>query len=519
MYDGILRISLSKNISDLKNEIESFIEKLNVKVLKTETNGGFGALIKSISVNDEGFQLHLISDKTKRGHSLCLMIKNKLKAFLGQNFHIGVRKVVLTNYSIVFDIDYTKIEIIKKKISGLNEIQKTSQIDKKILVEFNEIDESQLKSNIIDRIINLIYEEVGEEELVFRISKVKPGTILSKGNPKELKIKDDLTTLLEEMGWIKRFIGRGQWIYLPPYTTIFRVIWELCREIAIKLGYKEALFPKLIHTDVMMRMKYFEGLPEGMYYACHAERNPVLFEEFKKELRIYNKLPIDILKKGLNDPEYVLAPAQCEPFYQLFYKEILDKSNLPIKLFDASGFTYRYEGGGVTGLTRVNEFQRVELVEIGTPDQVKEIAEETTAAYEKLCDLLNFEWYIEAGDDPFYLAGRRYEDRAIEFPDIPKKEVRIKLPKNESMSTGSINLHGTHFVEGFKIKTNFGQKLWTGCTGFGVSRIVYGFLIYNGLNLDDWPEPIKKRIGCLPDTPKTLTWPRNNKEGNHEGIL
>jgi len=509
-YMGILEYKVNKDIRKFEIDIKTFLAQLVDNISESRRTQDESLTMVSLSAEDETIRIELGGGYGL--HLIALMIKNKLRAFLGEKFVVGVRESTLCNYKIVFDIDQTYLCSIKERISSFKEVLNVSSFNGNVMVEFKDLDESKLKSNVVNRLIKIVAEET-REELVFKISKVKPGTILSRcKQTREFKIAGDLTQLLEDRGWIKRFPGRGQWIYLPPYTCIFRVLWEQCIDVARKNGYNEALFPKLIHTDIMMRMAYFEGLPEGMYYVSHAKRNPELFHEFKQKLRLYGELPVELLKKGLNDPEFVLAPAQCEPFYQLFCGEILGKSSLPIKLFDASGFTYRYEGGGASGLNRVNEFQRVELVGIGTSKQIKKIADDATTAYEDLCDLLELEWFIEAGDDPFYLAGRQSEDRKIEFPDIPKREVRIRTPDG-SISVGSINIHGTHFVEGFKIKTNFGEKLWTGCTGLGVSRLVYCFLIYHGLDFDKWPTFVRKKIGALPDVPATLSWPSTTSSG------
>ncbi|MBD3351971.1 MAG: serine--tRNA ligase, partial [Candidatus Lokiarchaeota archaeon] len=369
-------------------------------------------------------------------------------------------------------------------------------------------DDAVLKNNVIDRIIRWIKNEsTYQEDMVFRVSSIAPGTTIKKSKPREILIKENLNTILLEKGWINQFPGRGQWMYLGPYATLFRAIQDYCKEKINELGFIECLFPKMIHTDVMMRMKYFEGLPEGMFYVSFPEREPELFQKFKAQLKIYNELPLDTLEEALNPPFAVLAPAQCEPFYQFFSKQILEKDALPIKFCDYSGYTYRNEGGGTGGLERVSEFQRIETVYLGTPEMVEEIADKTQDAFTTVCDGLGLEWFVEVGDDPFYLSGRKYDDKELQYPKIFKREIRVKTQKDESISIGSVNVHGTHFVDGFKIKNNFHGDLWTGCTGFGVSRMVFVFLLYNGLDPKKWPEVVKKRVNDLPDIPKILNWP------------
>ena len=79
-------------------------------------------------------------------------------------------------------------------------------------------------------------------------------------------------------------------------------------------------------------------------------------------------------------------------------------------------------------MDRVHEFQRVELVWLGTPEQVEKIRDTTLEISQNLADLMELEWYTEVGDDPFYLEGRKSEERGIEFPDVPKYEMRLVVP-------------------------------------------------------------------------------------------
>lgn len=281
----------------------------------------------------------------------------------------------------------------------------------------------------------------------------------------------------------------------------------LIEEIVEKLGFEECLFPKLIPFETMEKMKYLEGLPEGMYYCCAPKRDPETFNQFKNQLVINKEVPVDLLKKGLKDPSYVLAPAQCEPFYEFLSHEVVDEKDLPIKFYDKSGWTYRWEGGGAKGLDRVHEFQRIELVWLDTPENTTKIRDQTLELSQKLANKLELEWYTEIGDDPFYLEGRKVEKRGIEFPDIPKYEMRLTIPGAEKgVAIVSANVHGTHFIEGFSIKETHKHRIWTGCTGLGMTRWIFGFLAQKGFDMENWPEEVKEKVKKV-KVPKILTWP------------
>ncbi|ENN96657.1 seryl-tRNA ligase [Methanocaldococcus villosus KIN24-T80] len=82
----------------------------------------------------------------------------------------------------------------------------------------------------------------------------------------------------------------------------------------------------------------------------------------------------------------------------------------------------------------------------------------------------------------------------------------METKEEKGVAVVSANVHGTHFVEGFRIKDYKNRRVWTGCTGFGITRWVYGFLSQYGFNYDDWPDEIKKRVEKI-ETVKMITWP------------
>ncbi|OKY78234.1 MAG: Seryl-tRNA synthetase [Candidatus Methanohalarchaeum thermophilum] len=514
--DGYIELSEEPE-EKVKEDILEFIKE-NKDLLEKGAPKEKGSEILSLELNENRLNLRIHGDRFVRPHEGLIRYINPLSDEIGPKHHIGVRSIGFNDYKIKFNkIEQSKVDKIKNEFSEIKEIKEINkkEKDKQLEVSLNKLNETEIKSGVIDRLFKLILEYMEEdEELATKVSKIKPGKVLSESKEKKAKLDEDPTEVAKRKGWVKKFPGKGQWTYLPPFMKLFKAIQRISgNEIPEKLDFSEAMFPKLIPLEVMEKMKYLEGLPEGMYYTCSPERKPDIYELFKKELKIQNSPPIDILKKGLNDPGYVLAPAQCEPFYQLFTHEMMDEENLPIKLFDSSGFTYRWEGGGSKGLDRVNEFQRTELVWIGKPKQVETIAEEIVEAYKKvLDDYLKVEWYIEVGDDPFYLEGRKGEMKDIEYPDIPKYEIRVNMPNGESLSVGSVNIHGTHFVEGFSIRSQSEKPLWTGCAGIGLNRWVLAFLAYNGFDPKDWPRKIKEKTLPLPDVPFTLEWPEKQED-------
>jgi len=517
-------IKTSKDVECAKEDISEFIREANESLLVKGAPEGKGAKVLDFKVSNNTISLEIFSDRYVRAHDALIRLYNPLRDLLGRKYHVGLRGMSTNYYCIKITDDNIDLDNVKDILSDIPEIEDIKIGNEgNIEIYLKELSESDLRSHSIDRIIGLLKDELepnlsadladktekaDKDYLVYRVAKVEPGTILFKCKDRiKLALDRDPTDVAEEIGWIKRFPGKGQWIYLPPYAKLFRAISDvIVEEMPEKLGFSEALFPKLIPLKIMKKMRYLEGLPEGMYYVSPPKRDPKIYERFKKELAIRDDIPIQILKEGLKDPSYVLAPAQCEPFYQIFSHEMVDLDELPIKMFDRSGFTYRWEGGATKGLDRVNEFQRIEMVFLGTLDQVNEIADDCLKAYMNVLDLMGLNWHVEVGDDPFYLEGLREEKRNIEYPDIPKYEVRVETVGGGTISVGSVNIHGTHFVTGFSIRSP--KPVWTGCVGLGVSRWTAVFLSHYGFDIEKWPSIIKNRVKELPKVPKTLEWPK-----------
>ncbi len=508
-------VLFSKEADEALEDIKSFIEQANDDIFqKGVSPDQKDDASQIVDWNLKGNSLHLkiVSGRRGRAHDALLRIKKPLTQLLGPKYHIGVRKITVEDYCI----EIPSQGIID--VSQMPYVEDSAFEDDRMIIKFQKLGEGDLRKHVVDRVVKHVLvetenvqEESAEEAddiLTRQVTKIEPGTIVGRSPKFSIFFEGDPTEEAARQGWVKKFPGKGQWFYGPQFIALQRTIEDIFLEALVeKLGFYECMWPKLIPIPVMNKMRYLEGLPEGMYYCSAPRRDPEVFKKFKNELLIKKEVPIERLKDGLKDPSYVLAPAQCEPFYEFFSHEVLDEKDLPIKLFDKSGWTYRWEAGGAKGLDRVHEFQRTELVWLGTPEQVEEIRDATLEISQDLANQMELEWYTEIGDDPFYLEGRKVEERGIQFPDVPKYEMRLVVPgADKGVAAVSANVHGTHFTEGFSIKETHNHTLWTGCTGIGTTRWLFGFLAQKGFDEVNWPDMVRDKVNKV-ITPKVLTWP------------
>ncbi|MCK5616019.1 serine--tRNA ligase, partial [Candidatus Pacearchaeota archaeon] len=507
-----------------KKDLEKIIEAANETMLLRgvpEDHKEGGAKIVRWTTKDNSLMLTIESGMFVRAYTAILRTRKLLSTELGKKYKFGIRKVVAT--SISFKIPLTT----QTSQSALEEI-KSSSFVKSIKVEngylsviLNEMKEHELKRNVPDRMFKEIKIVLDREEE--RPPANKPLPIVKKSNPKKVKFTKEPMGVALGLGWVKEFPGRGQWIYTTPYTQLFEIIKDLLIEDVVKkLGFHPFMLPKVIPLEVMKKMPgYLEDIPEGMYYVCPPPRDPNAFKSFKEKMKVTKEVPSEELKRVLKDPDYVLAPAQCEPFWQFYGEEILDLDRLPYKLFDCSGWTYRWEGGGVEGMVRLQEFQRIELTYIGSPEKIVQIRdsvlEECTRTADKILDM---EWRITAAT-PFWAKEDNVDFDVKDSKNIAAYDLEIYLPyrgdreNSEWLEIAGCFVHQLKFINSFKIKEMKKREIWTGCTGLGVTRWVAAFLSTYGFDVETWPKRVKDKFEVNYKPVKTLNWPPKIDESLH----
>ncbi len=505
------RIELSSDASGAMQEIREALDELGEFLRRgAEKYGEETAELMDWSVEGNVLRVLIRSGRSLRAHDALLRLKNILAQKVGSK-RIGVRRVL--------------VESLEVRISGghvgrqraeelLEEIAEVSESNGDLILSFHNLTEHDLRDRVVDRAIKLVRVEEARVEG----EKLAPfGTVLRKGAEKPHKLEMDVAVEAERRGWVKRYPGRGQWIYMPPMAALVRAIIQLLIDrIAKPLGFEEWMFPRLVPMEIYKKLTtYIEHLPDGVFYVCVPPRDPSAFDEFKREFKLRRELRTDLLKNILGKPEYIMEAIQCTAFYQFFSGEIVRLEDLPVKAYEVmGGWTWRNEAGGVEGLVRTNEFLRMEMVFLGAPDQVIELRNKVTdLTIEVLEKNLDMEWRLVAGA-PFYLSPQEASKRLIDISHIdriPTLDVEVYLPyrgsreEAEWLEITAASVHRDFYVKNFRIKEARGREIWTGCVGHGISRWATGFLARHGFDFDEWPDSIKSIIKRLPQPPKTIT--------------
>ncbi|MEM4700314.1 MAG: aminoacyl--tRNA ligase-related protein [Candidatus Nezhaarchaeales archaeon] len=507
-------LEFSSSVENYIGDLALIIEEINASLLtKGAADLKEAAKVSSWTVKDDKLFLEIVSGRGVRAHDGLLRIRKHLAQVMGLKFRIGLRKVYVEVLEAEVPSPAFGLEEVKQKLKGIADVIK---VDDGLVVMFRNLSEEDLEDRVVDRALRGIMRAEKVEEG----AKLVPyGFVLRRSAEKPIIFTGEVAQEAERLGWIKRFPARGQWIFTAPMTSLISAIRGVIIDYICKpLGFQEWVFPRLIPFEVLKKLAtYVEHLPEGMFYVCAPPRDPKVFEEFKREFALRRKIRADLLKEILEQPSYVLDAIQCAPFYQFFSGEMVRAEDLPVKVYDyAGGWTWRNEGGGVEGLARTNEFLRLEMVYLGTPEQVVELRDKIVEKVIEVVDkVLDLEWRLTVGA-PFYLSQEEACKKLVDISEsskIPALDVECYLPyrgdreTSEWLEISACNIHMTHYVDSFKIKGAKGEELWTGCAGHGLTRWTTALLAQKGFDFDKWPKEIKERIGSLPSPITTLTWP------------
>ena len=514
-FRGTLHIVFNQDIESIgREEFSEIIDDLNKEILiKGAKDPAEAAKILDWSIEDSRLILQLESGRKVRIDDAALRIRNAFLRDFCRKHKVGVRELILRD--TVLELDgrlgvYLKVPFIRDI-----EVR-----DEKTYIYFTELTESEFKKQIFVRLIRLLEEKEAKEKWK---GKAEHWQLIKQSREKiKVPFREDPNKILEDIGWIKRF-AIGQWIFTPPFTYLMNMMKNLLYEEVLKpLGFQEAVFPKIYPLEIGLKTGHLKGTINSMLFSCLPKSYEISeYEDLIDYMHVVNKVPTDLLTKHLKPPGYFLCFAQCEPFYQFFSGEIMGEDNLPVKWFDKSGPSFRWEAGGIHGVERVIEFHRVEIVWLGKPEQVIDIRNRLLERYEYFMDrVLDLEWRW-AWVTPWYYeqAGEiREVEMNIDQPGTIDFEAWLPYrgergDRKAWLEIGNISIHGVKFTKPFRIKHSRKETLWTGCSGFGTERWLISFLAQKGFDPSNWPSPIREylRKNPFPTPVSAVTYPKSQE--------
>jgi len=462
-------------------------------ILEKGAPEGQGAHLTTWKLYGNKIDLVIDSDRFVRAHDALLRLRRPLSELLGKQFRIGVRGLDINK----FDIEVESDRAITHKIPYVREIKfENGRLFLSLDVgPEGSLGQSEIENRIPDRIISLL-----EEKLQSYGGKTEHWELLWESAAREPKFSRDPTEEMQKVGWIKHGSSRGQWIYGPQATAVFRAFEKIVLEEILKpLAYREMIFPKLDTWDVWKKSGHAQGVYPEIYFVCPPKtRDPAFWEEVMDYYKITHEVPLELVKEKIDVPIGGMCYAQCPTFWGFLQGMTLPNEELPICVFDRSGTSHRYESGGIHGIERVDEFHRIEIVWLGTKEQVQAEKEKLTACYKHIFeDILELTWRT-AWVTPWFMA-QEGKTGLAEMTGAGTVDYEAVLPYNGNwIEFQNLSVNGEKYPKGFTVKAQSGEALWSGCSGVGLERWASAFLSQKGLEPENWPEAFRKYFGEMP---------------------
>jgi len=437
-------------------------------------------------------ELVFVSGPYTRVHDALFRFRKQIPTVLGK-FRMGLREIEIAGYTVTMAGSFPEVF----RVPTLPFI-KSSRFQGESLVLELTVNAIDLENRIPDRLVRLIEEKI---EAATYGGKGEHWELLFESGPKPRHSEKDPTAEMLEQGWIKHAPARGQWIFGPQAVQLFRAFETIVmREIIGHLGFSEMIFPKMIPWEVWMRSGHAKGIyPEVYYISTPKTRDPAFWEDVSDYFKVTGEVWVEEIRKRIDGPIGGMCYAQCPPFWPFVQGETLANDCLPVRVFDRSGTSHRYESGGIHGIERVDEFHRIEILWLGTAEQTVDIAEKLHRAYHRVFeDILELEWR-SAKVTPWFMAQEGMvggESSCGCGSRIGTTDYEAYLPYNESwLEFQNVSINGDKYPRGFNVKIQSGADCWSGCSGIGLERWTAAFLAQKGLEPENWPEMVARLVG------------------------
>lgn len=436
--------------------------------------------------------LEIESGPYTRAHDALFRFRKQVATALGR-YRLGVRGIEIKEFGITlsgaFPADF--------RVPSLPFIRTAILCDESLELDLVTT-ATDLENKVPDRVIRLVEEKV--QAAVYGGKGEHWELVFESGEKPRFSDRDPTDEMIRR-GWVKHALSRGQWIHGPQSTQLFRAFEQLViDEIIRPLGFTEMIFPKLVPWEVWKKSGHAKGVYPEIYYVCTPKtRDPAYWEEVGDYFKVTGEVPVDLIREKIDGPIGGLCYAQCPSFWPFVQGETLANECLPIRVFDRSGTSHRYESGGIHGIERVDEFHRIEILWLGTAEQTVTMADCLHQAYHTVFeDLLELEWR-SARVTPWFMA----QEGMIETEAscgcgnrIGTTDYEALLPYSKNwLEFQNVSINGDKYPKGFNVKIQSGAECWSGCSGVGLERWTAAFLAQKGLDAENWPEAVARLVG------------------------
>ncbi|MBZ5619990.1 MAG: hypothetical protein LAQ69_14895 [Acidobacteriia bacterium] len=243
-----------------------------------------------------------------------------------------------------------------------------------------------------------------------------------------------------------------------PFVTLCCYFDAAFQALARRRGARPHAYPGMVSRQLLERFEYFSSFPGVATSAGDG---------------------------------YVLPPAVCYHTYEFLAGRELEAHPYRVT---AVGRCSRFEGERLTGSPEcLWSFTMRELVFFGS-DQ--EVARERKALMRSIAGLLRtagMTGTLAPATDPFFLGESRGKLLLQKLKEL-KHELRAPIRAGADLAIASFNHHEDFFTRRMNIRLANGVPANSGCAAFGIERWSYAFVCQNGLEIDCWPDPVRRFV-------------------------
>jgi seryl-tRNA synthetase len=259
--------------------------------------------------------------------------------------------------------------------------------------------------------------------------------------------------------------------------ALFEAIRGRIAALAREVTGDEIRVPPALGFDVLERAAYFDSFPHWLTAAAHLTGDEKTLEMVARDPR-----PGELAARSLVPSRTALSPALCYHVYDLHAHRTLAAG--PTTMC-TQGTCWRREER-FDPLERAWAFTMVEVVCLGSSDEVASFRTEWIHKARALAEALGLEPRVEPATDPFFAPTARGRQLIQKLKSL-KDELLLPIGDSKRVAAASFNHHESFFGSAFDIELASGECAASGCVAFGLERWLLAFLVAHGPDPEGWP--------------------------------
>ena len=374
---------------------------------------------------------------------------------------------VKTNRSDIVDY-YNKLLKQKKldfKIYLIDGSQMLEKIYKKNSFGWCEIPSNKWSSEFYTRYLKFIKQNKSKEK----------NQIQEHFNDKKFAISEkEVRRKLIDEKWIYPINVPGSYIYSGKYLSLVDKLTKLYENIMnIDSINEEYKFSNLIPISELIKTNYYYSACQNFHY--HIKTNKTVDQLKKLGLKVYlqNHLDQKELLEYTAGPSYIMNYCSCQGLWLGFKNKNFEGFR---RFYDKSVPTYRDEKGTIKSLERLEIFERFELIYVGEKKDVEEYVPNLKTKLINFLKTCNIPFKITYGSN-WFLEEVIEKGYTYDFEYVGESKL---------LEIGNLSYNSNIWTEPYNVKCN-NKSCYSGCSGIGIQRLVYIFLINNGFDETNWP--------------------------------